>query len=501
MRGTLAWYAYEYDHVGNRLKVTDQVNGDVTTFAYDAAHRLINERASGSLVYNTTHTYDPVGNRLFEDAGVQRSTFTYDVANQLKNAVLPTGSPATHTYTYDRAGNMTNDFDTALNEKRYSWNAENQLKHIDSNNETDFDFEYDGDGLRSLIAFQSVNVQQLWDDQNLLRESGGGTTTVYTYAPQLYGELISRRVGTTSAWYLYDALGSAVKRASSTGSVSGSKRYGAYGKVLSGAMESGFGWVGRYGYYGNSNYSLYYVRARYYDIASARWMSRDPLGYEASQWNLYKYVRQNPSSLGDPSGLYAMCSPGHPCPPTFPMPGIWPGPAAAWDFPPCVIDCLIGFLGLPTGAQLVSWGWGTVKKERSGLGGRLGKEVSEKVSEASIFFRDKCGDLRFPWNKAWPAPTWRNWQGVTTRVGRFLGRWTPILGWGLLALSGYQMYKCLRDCSFTPSPLPPSLPPLPPIELPPYCPDEIERCMSLDDEEAYWCILTSPHPECFGFGA
>ncbi len=39
-----------------------------------------------------------------------------------------------------------------------------------------------------------------------------------------------------------------------------------------------------------------------YSPTTARWMSRDPLGYEASPWNLYEYVGSNPVTAVDPSG-------------------------------------------------------------------------------------------------------------------------------------------------------------------------------------------------------
>lgn len=39
-----------------------------------------------------------------------------------------------------------------------------------------------------------------------------------------------------------------------------------------------------------------------YDTSTARWMSRDPLGFEGSGINIYEYVRSSPATLIDPSG-------------------------------------------------------------------------------------------------------------------------------------------------------------------------------------------------------
>src|SRR5262245_34362192 len=46
---------------------------------------------------------------------------------------------------------------------------------------------------------------------------------------------------------------------------------------------------------------LQYNRARYYDGATGRWISQDPLGFDAGDGNLYRYVHNHPTSNRDPS--------------------------------------------------------------------------------------------------------------------------------------------------------------------------------------------------------
>src|SRR5262249_33228822 len=48
---------------------------------------------------------------------------------------------------------------------------------------------------------------------------------------------------------------------------------------------------------------LQYNRARYFDWNTGRWISQDPLGFDAGDSNLYRYVRNGPVSAGDPTGL------------------------------------------------------------------------------------------------------------------------------------------------------------------------------------------------------
>jgi len=47
---------------------------------------------------------------------------------------------------------------------------------------------------------------------------------------------------------------------------------------------------------------LYYYRARYYDPATGRFISEDPLAFDGGDVNLYRYARNNPISFTDPSG-------------------------------------------------------------------------------------------------------------------------------------------------------------------------------------------------------
>jgi RHS repeat-associated protein len=50
---------------------------------------------------------------------------------------------------------------------------------------------------------------------------------------------------------------------------------------------------------------FYSNRARYYDPKTARWMSQDPLGFDAGDSNLYRYVNNTPTTNTDPTGLQA----------------------------------------------------------------------------------------------------------------------------------------------------------------------------------------------------
>lgn len=50
---------------------------------------------------------------------------------------------------------------------------------------------------------------------------------------------------------------------------------------------------------------VYYVRQPIYAPEIARWLSRDPIGFRGSRWNLYSYVNCKPTRFLDPRGLKA----------------------------------------------------------------------------------------------------------------------------------------------------------------------------------------------------
>src|SRR5262249_30047225 len=79
--------------------------------------------------------------------------------------------------------------------------------------------------------------------------------------------------------------------------------YSSYGKVTS---ETDSTWSDRYKWSGreqDAEVNLQYNTARYYDWETGRWMSEDPLGFDAGDSNLRRYVNNGPVNATDPSGM------------------------------------------------------------------------------------------------------------------------------------------------------------------------------------------------------
>ena len=118
---------------------------------------------------------------------------------------------------------------------------------------------------------------------------------------------------TGAKWYLTDQQGSLRTLLDASGSEIVSLRYDAFGNVT--AVDSAYSSdpmtevtdiAGRYQWTGrekDAETGLQYNRARWYDAGTGRWISQDPMGFDAGDSNLYRYARNAPTVGDDPSGL------------------------------------------------------------------------------------------------------------------------------------------------------------------------------------------------------
>ncbi|MCI0739827.1 MAG: RHS repeat-associated core domain-containing protein, partial [Gemmataceae bacterium] len=126
---------------------------------------------------------------------------------------------------------------------------------------------------------------------------------------QLFARITS---GGTAYWYLTDRLGSIRDVTDNSGVVKDNLKYDAFGNITA---ETDSNFRGRYAWTGREievETALQYNRARYYDPKIGRWTSQDPLGFDAGDSNLYRYVKNRPLLDRDPSGLDVMVPWPHP---------------------------------------------------------------------------------------------------------------------------------------------------------------------------------------------
>ncbi len=112
---------------------------------------------------------------------------------------------------------------------------------------------------------------------------------------------ISERSGGTTRHQLADYLGS-VKKLTSAGSVTDSMEYDAFGAAVSrtGTTNTQAGFAGGWGYQTDAESEYQLLGHRYYDSATGRFLTRDPI---RDGNNYYVYCQNNPLRWLDPSGL------------------------------------------------------------------------------------------------------------------------------------------------------------------------------------------------------
>lgn len=102
-----------------------------------------------------------------------------------------------------------------------------------------------------------------------------------------------------------DHQGTVLATTDSTGAIVSTEDYRPFGAKALGAPATGPGYTG---HVADDDSELTYMQARYYDPVVGRFISPDPLDLAAGTgftFNRYTYVSNNPTSLVDPTGLFA----------------------------------------------------------------------------------------------------------------------------------------------------------------------------------------------------
>jgi RHS repeat-associated protein len=294
----LIWESFTLDADGNRttkqLSGTDMPSSVVgtETDTLDVLNRLT--RAAYPNGTTTSYAYDAVGNRTSMTTAAGTTTYAYDNADQL-TTVTPPGQAA-QSYNYDANGSITSK-GTGTS---FAWNALGQLTSATQNGVTQSS-TYTGDGLRlsrTVGSATSYFVYDLGAKLPVVLDDGGSQ---YLYG---VGGLLSRVLNGQPYYYLTDALGSTLAIVNGSGSLQQDYVYDVYGTVIrqDGSLGSEFQFTGQQ----TDATGLQYLRARYYDPSTGRFLSRDPLPKcvaDPASHHLYAFANEAPTNAIDPSGL------------------------------------------------------------------------------------------------------------------------------------------------------------------------------------------------------
>ncbi len=268
------------------------VQSNTTQFTYDSVHRLLTTTfPANSFVY----TYDAVGNRLTNTKDGVQTTATFNDDNKLTQF----GSTS---YSYDNNGNRT-----AAGSKTIAYNLENKVATQSASGDPTIEFTYDGNGKRLGQKVNGTQTRRYINDISgslekvLITQDLQNSTDNY----YLYGNGLVSEGGVSSGnrnYYLEDGLGNIRAITDSSGNSLDTMTYDPYGNLLTGSSSAEFKFKGEQL---NTDTSLYYMRARYYDPTTGTFTSKDPhegdLNNPNSQ-NGYDYANGDPINLNDPSG-------------------------------------------------------------------------------------------------------------------------------------------------------------------------------------------------------
>ena len=264
---------------------------------YDALNRLTNvDYGDGQ---TQSYSFDAMGNRLSRvDSAAGTTTSAYNAANML----LSTGGYGASGFSNDADGNTLSG-----NGRTNTWDSQNRLVSCILNGTTST-YKYGADGLRRQSTKNGVSTDFAYNGTMMVREgraSGGSLTSSTVTATYLIGARGPeyRRDDTTGAvrWYVYDGLGSVVGEVDPLGNLTSSPKYDVYGAVRAngGTASSKQGFVGGLGHVSDTETGLIYMRARYMDPQTGRFISQDP---SKKQFNWFIYCNDEPINHADPTG-------------------------------------------------------------------------------------------------------------------------------------------------------------------------------------------------------
>jgi RHS repeat-associated protein len=338
-------FGFAYDPL-DRLTRKIMANGTATDFTYDPASQLldiITEKVSTSeVIESIAYTYNTTGTRSSETRldGNARS-FIYDAndrVTQVINSQLPTENElfaydrmgnwttdsrqhnteneltqdSSYVYQYDELGNMIlrQSLSDPADQTTYTWDARNLLIAVDGP-VNDTSYAYDARNRRVAKTVNSITTQYVHDGLNILLEyDGAGNLLARNTHAGLDQLCVRDEVAASTAYYVcQDGISSVLSVSDENGNTLQRYRYSAFGEqqvldanfnLVTDAPLIPFAYTGREW---EPEVGMYFYRARFYDAELGRFISRDPLGLDGGDVNLYAYVGNNPINYWDPLGL------------------------------------------------------------------------------------------------------------------------------------------------------------------------------------------------------
>ncbi len=322
---------FEYDRAGQMTK--RRTPGELEErFYYDACGRMIEQRVNepGATLFLRQYKYDPEGNLIeLADSAKGTSRFVYDPVERLREVTQP--EKKVERFIYDRTGNLLrrgerefhydqpdrltkaddstliyDDVGNLIEKRRgesvirYSYDPDNRLIAVESEEGGRVEFAYDAFGRRIAKETKDGKVGFLWDGDVLLAEERGDRANEYIFDPGSFAPLCRfDREGFEA--YHNDHLGTPRELTDGRGEVVWSARYDVYGRVDQLQAGQTKNQIRFQGQYEDQETGLHYNFYRYFDPDEGRYINKDPIGLLGGL-NQYTYTH-NPVNRIDPLGL------------------------------------------------------------------------------------------------------------------------------------------------------------------------------------------------------
>ncbi|MCI0489785.1 MAG: hypothetical protein L0229_24610 [Blastocatellia bacterium] len=315
-------YKYEYDPEGrvSAIEETSPHGREITRYEYDLMGRL--NKVSQPDGRAITYEYDAMGNRAAETDGENTIRYVYDSQGRLIKA-------GEMTCAYDAAGNLVSKADKS---KRYSYeyDDENRLIKVRAGKNT-IEYAYDGEGNRVRRELNGKVTNYINDPVKGMPQVAGEYGRDGKVSHYLLGQ---NRVGRRNAngeaiYFLEDHLGSTRCVVDAKGDVIARYAYSPFGmpRLVEGKHQTEFLYTGEQW---DDEAQLLYLRARYYDPQTGRFLSVDPIPgspLAPETFNQYAYVNNDPVNQTDPLGLQG-----------WPPPPYYNPNRDRWNYPPSIPD-------------------------------------------------------------------------------------------------------------------------------------------------------------------
>ena len=290
---------------GNVFQIVNNRDTNRTqNFTYDTLNRILSAQTTSNL-WGNTYLIDAWGNLVQKNGivGKSQSESLIQTANQQNQFVG---------FCHDIAGNMlgTGGCPALPYSPTYVYDAENRLRSI-LQTITPY-YTYDGDGKRVMKTYIVNRLYWTGTGNDTLEETdaSGNVTADYIY---LNGKRVARvdLPAGNVRYYFSDHLGTASVVTDNLGVIKDESDYYPYGgeRVITDADSNRYKFTGKERD-GESGFD--YFGARYYSSSFGRFMIADwaakPTAVPYANFgnpqslNLYSYVKNNPTTLGDPDG-------------------------------------------------------------------------------------------------------------------------------------------------------------------------------------------------------